>query len=134
MIETKQSGFFLGANTPNGFTSLFADCYTKSFTVFILKGTPGSGKSTMMKKIAATFPLSHELIYCSSDPDSLDGIIFPNEKICVLDGTSPHVRNAKTQKNRKTDYFIMNIVDFNYIVQKEIPWRFQAPWNFFFCF
>ena len=28
---------------------------------------------------------------CSSDPDSLDGVIFPQIRACIADGTSPHV-------------------------------------------
>lgn len=30
-------------------------------------------------------------VLCSSDPDSLDGVIFPQIRACIADGTSPHV-------------------------------------------
>lgn len=32
-----------------------------------------------------------ELIFCSSDPNSLDGVVIPKRKCCILDATSPHV-------------------------------------------
>ena len=32
-----------------------------------------------------------EVICCSSDPNSLDGVLFPAMKMCILDGTAPHV-------------------------------------------
>jgi len=101
MNGQKCARFFLGANTPSGFVSHFPNCYDNAGKVFILKGTPGSGKSTMMKHIAERFSVEHELIYCSSDPDSLDGIIFTNEKICILDGTAPHVWITNRHKDFK---------------------------------
>ena len=87
--------FFLGANSPLGFVSRFDQLYTPddSWFCYILKGGPGTGKSTLMKKVAAEagkHGIKCELIYCSSDPESLDGVIFPEIKVCIADGTSPH--------------------------------------------
>lgn len=88
--------YFLGAATPRGFRSLFADAYNPEdgWRAFIMKGGPGSGKSTMMKKIYAALDDTGEpaeLIPCASDPASLDGVIFEGLKTCILDGTAPHV-------------------------------------------
>lgn len=88
--------FFLGANTPGGFYSLFDELYDaeKGWRLYIIKGGPGTGKSSLMKKIAAEADKRGyfcERIYCSSDPNSLDGVIIPSLKISVADGTSPHV-------------------------------------------
>lgn len=87
--------FFLGVNTPNGFYSLFNELYNpySDWRMFILKGGPGTGKSTIMKAVAKEAEeksLFSELIYCSSDPSSLDGVIIPEIKVAVADGTSPH--------------------------------------------
>lgn len=87
--------FFLGANTPSGFYSLFDELYEPEdgWRLFIVKGGPGTGKSTLMKKVAAECDRRGwycERIYCSSDPDSLDGVIIPHKKISICDGTSPH--------------------------------------------
>lgn len=88
--------FFLGANTPGGFYSLFNELYDNEngWRLYIIKGGPGTGKSSLMKKIAAEADKRGyfcERIYCSSDPNSLDGVIIPSLKISIADGTSPHV-------------------------------------------
>ncbi len=88
--------FFLGANTPKGFVSFFDELYNpyKTSNAYIIKGGPGTGKSTFMKKIADELEkraLSVERVYCASDPHSLDGVIAPEIGLSVADGTSPHV-------------------------------------------
>lgn len=87
---------FLGANTPGGFYSLFGQLYNpyKDSRMYIIKGGPGTGKSSFMKKIAkaaSSLGFDTEQIYCSSDPDSLDGVIVPELGLCVADGTAPHI-------------------------------------------
>lgn len=87
---------FLGANTPYGFSSLFDELYNpyKDGKFYIIKGGPGTGKSSLMKKLADAAEakgLSTERIYCSSDPDSLDGVMLPSLSLSVADATAPHV-------------------------------------------
>ena len=89
--------FFLGANTPGGFVSRFdqlADA-KKGWRKLVIKGGPGCGKSTLMKKVADTYRPDEpdmELIHCASDMGSLDGVIMPGRKISIADGTLPHGR------------------------------------------
>lgn len=90
-----QQTYFLGANTPIGFYSLFNELYNpyEEWNMYIIKGGPGTGKSTLMKNISAKAiekDLDVDLIPCSSDPLSLDGIIIPELKTAICDGTSPH--------------------------------------------
>ena len=87
--------FFAAANTENGFFSLFDEIFApeKFRRVYILKGGPGTGKSTLMRRIAASAQArgyDAEYICCSSDPDSLDGIIISELSVAILDGTAPH--------------------------------------------
>lgn len=87
--------FFLASNTPQGFFSLFNHLYypEQDWFCYIIKGGPGTGKSTLMKKIVEVSQknkIKTELIYCSSDPHSLDAVIFPEIKKCIVDGTAPH--------------------------------------------
>lgn len=87
--------FFLGANTPSGFYSLFDELYDPEgdWAMYIIKGGPGTGKSSLMKKVASEaekIGYVIERIYCSSDPSSLDAVIIPELKISIADGTSPH--------------------------------------------
>ncbi len=87
--------YFLGTGSKNGFFSCFSQLTPKiegQYT-YILKGGPGTGKSSLMRKIAEEMEkrdIYCERIFCSSDPDSLDGIIFPSLRVSVCDGTSPH--------------------------------------------
>lgn len=89
--------YFAASNSYSGFVSYFDSVFnpTDYEQIYILKGGPGTGKSTFMKDIIKNFQsdaISRELIFCSSDPDSLDGIILESsgKKIAVLDGTAPH--------------------------------------------
>lgn len=90
------SVFFAAANTHAGFKSLFDDIFMKNAEldrIYILKGGPGVGKSTFMKKAAEQCEnsgLTCEKFLCSSDPDSLDAVIIKEKRCAILDGTLPH--------------------------------------------
>ena len=88
--------YFLGANAPGGFVSHFADVYdvTEGWRVYIIKGGPGTGKSSLMRRVAEAAADRGEAVWvspCSSDPDSLDAAVMPNMRVCLMDGTAPHV-------------------------------------------
>ncbi len=93
--------FFASANTYYGFRSYFADVFdSRRFDrIYVLKGGPGTGKSTLLKKIgneALKMNTSLERFVCSSDLGSLDGVIIEreNKRVALLDGTAPHERDA----------------------------------------
>lgn len=93
--------FFLGGNTPKGFYSYYDYLLSQESArkIYCIKGGPGTGKSTLMKKIAAAAVKKGadvELAHCSSDPDSLDGVIIKPAGIAFVDGTSPHIVDPKT--------------------------------------
>ena len=50
-----QNTYFLGGASPEGFATSFYAAHREYFGYF-LKGGPGTGKSTLMKRIAAAFP------------------------------------------------------------------------------
>ena len=88
--------YYLGANTPVGFYSLYDELIDleRARDVRILKGGPGCGKSTLMRQVGeAMEERGHtvEYIRCSGDPDSLDGVVIPALGAAVVDGTAPHV-------------------------------------------
>ncbi len=87
--------YFLAANSCEGFVSEFKGCYNphEGWRAYIIKGGPGTGKSSFMKYCVAKAEdamLQYELFPCSSDPDSLDAVSFPDIKTVILDGTAPH--------------------------------------------
>ncbi len=97
----KTPEFFAAANGHDGFISYFDKIFaSEDFTrTYVLKGGPGTGKSSFMKRLAKLLGdrgIYTELIYCSSDPRSLDGVIFEagDRRVAIIDGTAPHERDA----------------------------------------
>ncbi len=93
--------FFAAANGYGGFRSYFPEIFNSgSFDrIFVLKGGPGTGKSSLMKSIERELTLAGhdtEAILCSSDSESLDGVIAVKgeRRVAILDGTAPHERDA----------------------------------------
>ncbi len=81
---------FCAANSGDGFISLFDRLIDeKEKHIFYIKGGPGCGKSTLLKRIAEQNDHA-ELILCSGDPSSLDGVILSKQNIMLMDATSPH--------------------------------------------
>lgn len=96
MVEGNIRHMFPGGNTPKGFYSYYNYIIDRAAAnkIFILKGGPGTGKSTFMKKIGynmAKQGYNVEFMHCSSDSNSLDGIVIPKLLVAVIDGTSPHI-------------------------------------------
>lgn len=92
---------FAAANGYGGFLCDFDRLFASHdyARLFVLKGGPGTGKSTLMRRIAdfgAQQGYAVCCVLCSSDPASLDGVILERgERRCaVLDGTAPHMRDA----------------------------------------
>ncbi len=101
MKKGKIRHMFPGGNTSKGFFSFFDYIVDqdKARRIFILKGGPGVGKSTLMKEISqAVTEQGHdaEHMHCSSDPGSLDGVVIPKIGVALLDGTAPHVVDPST--------------------------------------
>ncbi len=93
MRQGKAKYLFPGNNTPQGFLSHYADGLRGLDQVFIIKGGPGTGKSTLMRKIGiAMLERGYDVEFwqCSSDNDSIDGVIIPAISCGIIDGTPPH--------------------------------------------
>lgn len=96
-----EKGYFASCNSFDGFKSYFDRIFdSRNFDrIFVLKGGPGTGKSTLMKRLVKAFSkdsVNVEEFYCSSDINSLDGVIIENDekRVAILDGTAPHERDA----------------------------------------
>ncbi len=100
MENRKSADFFLGANSPSGFFSYATELNDpkRVDNCYVIKGGPGSGKSTMMKAVAEKMSEREgllERIHCSSDPDSLDGVVLRDSRMTIADGTPPHAIEPK---------------------------------------
>ncbi len=84
----------LGTLTPAGARDTLQNITENIETRLFIKGYPGTGKSSMMKKLAQD-ALSHgydaQLIWCGLDSKSTDMVIIPELNFCIFDSTEPHV-------------------------------------------
>ena len=92
--------YFAASNSYRGFCSYYDNAFDidKLRRIYAIKGGSGTGKAFFMKSVAEQAEergLSVRYVYCSSDPDSLDGIIIKEMKTAILDGTAPHVYEPK---------------------------------------
>lgn len=102
MSKGKIRHMFPGGNTSQGFFSYYDYILSQdeATRIICIKGGPGVGKSTFMKKIGEEMQergYNVEFMHCSSDNNSLDGVVIPAIKVALLDGTAPHEWVSYTQ-------------------------------------
>lgn len=94
-MQARVRKMFLGGNTGYGFFSFYEQVVSgENVKTYILKGGPGTGKSSFMRQIAAqmlAYGHTVEEFYCSSDSSSLDGLQIPSIGVALIDGTAPHM-------------------------------------------
>ncbi|WP_350342776.1 PRK06851 family protein [Proteinivorax tanatarense] len=93
-MNKKIKNIFAGGNTKDGFHSFYKDVLSPLSRLFILKGGPGTGKSSLIKKIGRFYKdkgYTLTFLHCSSDTESLDGVIINELSLGVVDGTAPHI-------------------------------------------
>lgn len=100
MSENKRIKFLLGSNTKRGFVPLFDELRDPidGKRLYIIKGGPGSGKSSLMRKVLKVLEgnkHSIEYFHCASDPGSLDAFIDHDTGIAMVDGTAPHLMDPR---------------------------------------
>lgn len=83
---------FLGAATPEGAVD-FVPELTRGLRRWLIKGRAGTGKSTLLRKVAAEAAergFDTEVYRCGFDPDSLDMVIVRELGFAIFDSTAPH--------------------------------------------
>ncbi|QGU96151.1 ATPase [Clostridium bovifaecis] len=88
--------FFPGGNTSKGFYSFYRYILSQETArrIICIKGGPGTGKSSLMKRIGQYFNekgYNIEYHHCSSDNNSLDGVVIKGLNVAFIDATAPHV-------------------------------------------
>ena len=89
---------FAAANSGRGFANFYDSVFGREEITrrYLIKGGPGTGKSTLMRRVAAEAErrrLGVEYYKCSSDPDSLDAVVIGG-KVAIIDATAPHSLDA----------------------------------------
>jgi hypothetical protein len=85
---------FFGASTFSGSFDHVSNLISGVGKRYYLKGRPGTGKSTLLKKLAsvsAARGLDAELYHCGFDANSLDMVQLPELDVCIFDCTPPHL-------------------------------------------
>lgn len=89
-----------GGNTYKGFHSFYDFILDQQSAkrIIVIKGGPGVGKSSFMKKLGEAMlekGFDVEYHHCSSDNNSIDGVVFPEVGVALIDGTAPHIVDPK---------------------------------------
>lgn len=94
MERMREQAYFAASNSGRGFVSFFDEIFYDRQIVrrYVIKGGPGTGKSSFLRRVAKRAEMKGRDVryyYCSSDTDSLDGVII-DSRVALLDGTAPH--------------------------------------------
>lgn len=94
-----KGALFAAANSKDGFVSFYEHifCSPDIEKRYLIKGGPGTGKSTFMRnaaRAAESAGLYVEYYRCSSDPESLDAVVIEG-RVAILDATAPHDMSAR---------------------------------------
>lgn len=104
----KRKDRFFGSGTAAG-----AKDYVETITEglpqrYFIKGRPGTGKSTFLRKIAE-YALSRgfdtEIYHCSFDPSSLDMVVVRERGLCIFDSTAPHEYEPERAGDERLDFY-----------------------------
>ena len=124
-MQKNNPKYFLAANSCRGFVSEFESNCDQNFSTYIIKGGPGTGKSSFMKRVAEKSNETAILCPCSSDPESLDAVIFEKSKrfvvhrvvnIEIVDGVTRYYTKGDANEDLDAGYItdadIVGITDF----------------------
>lgn len=83
----------LGTLTPAGARDTVQSITQSLEKRLFIKGYPGTGKSSLMKKLVDTAldrGFDAQMVWCGLDSNSVDMVILPELKLCIFDSTEPH--------------------------------------------
>lgn len=85
--------YFSAGNTAHGFFSLYDSSLRNLNRIFILKGGPGTGKSTLMKEIGAHWVekgYDVEYLHSPFNHEAIEGVKILSLKVGIVNGTYPN--------------------------------------------
>jgi len=99
---------FFGTTTPEGAVNFIDDITASLGKRYFIKGRPGTGKSTFLKKLCRHLTergYDVEEYHCSFDPKSLDMVVSRELSFCVFDSTAPHEKFPTRQSDEILDFY-----------------------------
>ncbi len=99
---------FFGASVPDGSVNYINNLTEGLKKRYFIKGRPGTGKSTFLKKLAKEAMAKGfdiEVYYCSFDKNSLDMVVIPELSFCVFDSTAPHEMFPESERDSILDFY-----------------------------
>ncbi len=100
---------FFGTSTVEG-PANYIDNITENLNKrYFIKGRPGTGKSTFLKRLSAALKESGfdvEEYYCSFDKNSLDMVASRELSFCVFDSTPPHEKFPQRENDEILDFYV----------------------------
>ncbi|MBL4933573.1 hypothetical protein [Clostridium paridis] len=91
--ESKVYHRYFEAVTPEGTKDFIPNITRNLDKRYLIKGRPGTGKSTILKKIldeGMSRGMDLEVYHCGFDPESLDMVVIRELGVCAFDSTNPH--------------------------------------------
>lgn len=107
--EGKTYKRFFGTVTPAENVNFIDDLTEGLQKRYFIKGRPGTGKSTFLKKLSSVLKengFDVEEYYCSFDSNSLDMVVCQELSVCVFDSTPPHEKFPQRQNDDILDFYV----------------------------
>lgn len=104
---------FLGAATPIGAVDFVPNLTEGLRQRIFIKGRPGSGKSTMLRKLSAAaveHGIDVDMFHCGLDPNSIDMIILRDLSVAVFDSTPPHEHHPSRDGDELLDMYELTMI------------------------
>lgn len=99
---------FLGAATKDGSIDCIPEITAGLSRRIFIKGRPGTGKSTFLKKVRAAANQAGwdtEEYRCAFDPNSADMVVIEGLGLCLFDSTAPHEHFPSLPGDEILDFF-----------------------------
>lgn len=106
----------IGSLTSGGARDFIPSITKRTERRILIKGLPGTGKSTLMKALGAEAEKrGFDVLYgwCGLDPAGVDLVQFPELSICLLDATKPHMYDPEHPGDEVLDLVHMCVEDEN---------------------
>lgn len=119
--QAQVSHRLIGSLTSGGAHDYIPSITKKVQRRLLIKGLPGTGKSTLMKALGAEAEKrGFDVLYgwCGLDPSGVDLVQFPEMSLCLFDATQPHAYDPEHAGDELLD--LVQMCEKNEGIEREI--------------